>query len=220
MNYESEEMFQDEEVETDLETNTEKLLHDLEEVGAFTGPRSPTIIPPTPQKHRPASNPSVFRRLAFAPQMSVERSNARPTGSMSIGKKQCVSIDCPSTSTPANSDILEILQEVRKTNTKLTEYEKRLEALEQHVSGIASTPTCSSSSSERVKTKVPPAVWVSMIASLVLCILIHQETSLQHLIRDVYKTLEESEDFVGFDLRYMSSCVYFVLYFTYLNVIL
>ena len=68
-----------------------------------------------------------------------------------------------STST-ADDHILEILSEVKKTNTKLVEYGVRLETLEQRMCSIeqkgCETPTCSSSCSDAVKTKVPPAVQV------------------------------------------------------------
>ena len=38
--------------------------------------------------------------------------------------------------------------------------------------------------------------------------------SLQHLIRDVYKTLDESEDFVGFDLKYVHVCFFSITHST------
>ena len=58
VNYESDEMFQDEDAESDasdLETNTVNILNQLGELASHTEPRGQTIIPPTPPKSRGAS---------------------------------------------------------------------------------------------------------------------------------------------------------------------
>ena len=69
------------------------------------------------------------------------------------------------TSTPASSSgehILEIVAEVRKTNSKLTEYGERLDTLEKHMCTIEhkGLKTPSSSCFDTIKTKVSPAVRV------------------------------------------------------------
>lgn len=141
-----EDMFYSE--EDDVGPDTHNLLGELR--ASETG--SPTIIPPTPKRKKDmcnVSNSAVFRRLAF--------SSAAPATVVTINEAKVAtsrSADC--TPTPsirgAHGDILKILSEVTKTNTKLTEYGQRLETLEHRMSSIEQTthepPTCSSSCSD------------------------------------------------------------------------
>ena len=154
--------------DSDVGTNTMNLvaeLHAVQGIDSDTG--SVSIIPPTPKKHRKShvsSNNSVLRRLAFA--TAVDGPTPRPT---SVHTSTSTSVNgMPSTtSTPTSSSgehILEILSEVKKTNSKLTEYGERLDTLEKRMCTIEQKglETPSSSCSDTIKTKVSPAVRVCL----------------------------------------------------------
>ena len=185
MTSESEELISS---DSDLETNTRDLLSELGKLGEGIDD-SPSIIPPTPQKKKGSgeASSSVFRRLSFgATGLNQAKNRTRTDHAVEKGTKQPqkqTTTDCAASSHSftgsgsvqptsriggAHSDILEILAEVKKTNSKLTEYGERLETLEQRVGSIEQktheTPTSSSSCSHTAKTKIPPEVRVCLFA--------------------------------------------------------
>lgn len=148
--------------DSDIGPNTMNLLAELHAVqGINSDTGSVSIIPPTPKKHRGNSDTSALRRLAFAAvdgPTSVCRSAPTVNGSTSTP-----SVTGKATSS-SGEHILEILSEVKKTNSKLTEYGERLDTLEQRMCGIEQKglETPSSSCSDTIKTKVPPAIRVCL----------------------------------------------------------
>ena len=143
-------------------------LHAVQGINSDTG--SVTTIPPTPKKHRRShgsSNTSALRRLAFAPAVdrptSVCRSAQTRNGSTSTPVYGNPTVTGKATSS-GGEHILEILSEVKKTNSTLTEYGERLDTLEQRMFSIEQKglETPSSSCSDTIKTNVPPAVRVCL----------------------------------------------------------
>ena len=152
-------------IDSDVGTNTMNLvaeLHAVQGIDSDTG--SVSIIPPTPKKHRKShvsSNNSVLRRLAFA--TAVDGPTPRPT-SVHTSTSTPVNGIPSTTSTTTSSSGEHILEILKKTNSKLTEYGERLDTLEKRMCTIEQKglETPSSSCSDTIKTKVSPAVRVCL----------------------------------------------------------
>ena len=124
---------------------------------------SPEIIsqtPPTLQQQQPLarSGPGVTRRLSYKNATNLQQN-------FLAAHNQTPSIHPASSTRNAfgvQSQLCEILTEVKKTNERLSQYDGRLESMEQRLINLEqSTTSCSSDEfSQPLKRKVPPHVRV------------------------------------------------------------
>ena len=185
---------------------------------------SPEIIsqtPPTLQQQQPLahSGPGATRRLSYKNATNLQQI-------FLAAHNQTPSIH-PASSTPnafgVQSQLCEILTEVKKTNERISQYDGRLESMEQRLINLEqSTTWCSSDEfSQPLKRKVPPHVRLHRYLMKMFTIFLHvllvclQPLYLflfekfQQLVRDLYRSLhEEDEHFEGFDVKQVIIIIY------------
>lgn len=173
--------------ESDVDMNTTDLLGELEALKGEPCQKSYSLtrIPATPQRGRSGcldeADTSIFRCLTFAsaaPALTTSvgpnRRSARNIFTEERRKQSTSKLPGVTTTTglaaevrlPTNvkdTIIMEILSEVKKTNSTSTEYGERLGSLEQRMSTFeqgVGHDTPSSSSSDTTRTKISPEIRV------------------------------------------------------------